>query len=133
MRFLKSALPIAFALAAVTTAGQAFDLQSGGSGPLTTTKLQLGIKSPDDCPGKGEINVWAFTTKPGTVSVLIVEKSGDVLGPYQVKTVAGSGGVVLGTYKKNLMIHQPLDEDYRVVSVDNPSVHSNWVPLTACL
>jgi hypothetical protein len=133
IRMLKTGLALALAFAAATGAANAFDLQGGGQAKLKTTKVQLGIISPDNCPGKGEIHVWAFTNKPGNVSVLIVEKSGDVLGPYQITTVAGSGGVVLGTYQKNLMIHNAIDEDYRVVSVDNPNVHSNWVPLTACL
>ena len=133
IRMLKSGLALALAFATVTTAASAFDLQGGGQVKLKTTKVQLGIISPDNCPGKGEIRIWAFTNKPGNVSVLLVEKGGDVLGPYQIKTVAGSGGVVLGTFEKNLMIHNAVDKNFRVVSVDNPTVHSNWVSLTACL
>jgi hypothetical protein len=132
IRILKSGLALALALAAVTTAANAFDLKGGGQVKLKTTKVQLGIISPDNCPGKGTLQAWIFTNKPGTVNIMIVEKGGDVAGPYQVTTVSGSGGTVLGSYKQNLMIQNPIDSEYRVVVVGS-DLHSNWVPLTACL
>src|SRR5688572_1118134 len=132
IQLLKTGLALVLGLAAISTAVQAFELQGGGQVKLKTTKVQLGVISPDTCPGKGVLQAWVFTNKPGTVSIMIVEKGGDVAGPYQVTTVAGSGGVVLGSYKQNLMIHNPIDEEYRVVVVGS-ELHSNWVPLTACL
>ena len=132
IHMLKTGLALALALATVTTAAQAFDLKGGGQVKLKTTNVQLGVISPDNCPGKGTIQAWVFTNKPGTVNIMIVEKGGDVAGPYAVTTVEGSGGVVLGTYKQNLMIHNPIDEEYRVVVVGS-DLHSNWVPLTACI
>jgi hypothetical protein len=132
IRMLKSGLALALALGALTGAASALDLKGGGQVKLKTTKVQLGIISPDDCPGQGVLQAWIFTNKPGKVSILIVEKDGDVAGPYQVTTVAGSGGTVLGSYKQNLMIHHPIDNQYRVAVVGS-DVHSNWVPLAACL
>ncbi len=132
IRMLKSGLALALAFAAVTTAASALDLKAGGQVKLKTTKVQLGIISPDNCPGKGTLQAWVFTNKPGTVNIMIVEKGGDVAGPYQVTTVSGSGSTVLGSYKQNLMISQPIDSEYRVVVVGS-DLHSNWVPLTACL
>ena len=125
-------LALTFALATAANAAQAFDLKAGGQAKLKTTKVQLGIISPDNCPGKGVLQAWVFTNKPGTVSIMIVENGGDVAGPYQVTTVAGSGGTVLGSHKQNLMIHHSIDSEYRVVVVGSDQ-HSNWVPLTACL
>ncbi len=132
IRMLKSGLALALALAAVPTVANAFDLQAGGQVKLKTTKVQLGIISPDNCPGKGTLQAWVFTNKPGTVNIMIVEKGGDVAGPYAVTTVSGSGNTVLGSYKQNLMINHPIDSEYRVVVVGS-DLHSNWVPLTACL
>jgi hypothetical protein len=131
-RMLTGALALTLALASATSAAPALDLQGGGQVKLKTTKVQLGIISPENCPGKGVLQAWVFTNKPGTVSIMIVEKGGEVAGPYQVTTVAGSGGTVLGSYKQNLMIHHPIDREYRVV-VAGSDLHSNWAPLTGCL
>lgn len=96
------------------------------------TKAQLGIVPPpdNDCPGIAKLNVWIFTNQPGTASFMIVRQGGNVSGPYQVQSVAGAGGVNLGTYQQNLNIVQPIEAYYRVV-IPNSDVASNWVPLFA--
>lgn len=130
---LRTALAVTLAIAATATATQAFELKGGGAVKLKPTKAQLGIIAPDNgvCPGAAKLTAWVFTNKPGTVNILLVKKSGEVSGPYPVTTVKGSNGVVLGSYTQGMMIHNPIDSEYRVV-VAGTSVGSNWVPLTAC-
>ena len=132
IRSLKTGLALALALVAVTGAAQAFDLKGGGQVKPKPTKVQLGIISPDNCPGKGTIQVWMFSNVPGTFDILIVKKGGNVAGPYSITTVEGSGGVIMGSYKQNMMLHNAIDAEYRVV-IPNSTIASNWVPLTACL
>jgi hypothetical protein len=122
------------ALATATLVGSAaaFDLTSGGSGPLKATKLQLGIISPANnvCPGPGKLTAWLQTNKPGTLDILLVKKGGAVAGPYSITTVKGANGIVMGSYTQNLMVANPVDAEYRVVEVKS-KLASNWAPLTA--
>lgn len=128
---LKSGLVALVALAAATGGAQALDLKAGGAGKLTVTKAQLGIIPPSTgiCPAGAKLTAWVFTNKPGTVQIMLVRGDGQVTGPYPVTTVAGSGGVVVGSYKTKKKIIKPIDTQYRVV-VAGSDVGSNWVPLT---
>lgn len=131
---LKMAAALALVLTAATGAAQAFDLKGGGQVKLKPTKAQLGIISPADgvCPGAAKVTAWVFTNKPGTIDIMLVNQKGGVYGPYPVKTVEGSGGVIMGSLNTGFMINAPTDTAYRVVIAGSPVV-SNWVPLTACL
>src|SRR5690606_18817550 len=110
------------------------DLQGGGQVKLRPTKAQLGIKSPADgvCPGAAKVTAWVFTNKPGKVDFMLVRKSGGVLGPYTVESVATAGGKYMGTLNTGFMIDAPTDTAYRIV-IAGSDVVSNWVPMTACL
>jgi hypothetical protein len=93
------------------------------------TKVQLGIIPPDACPGVAKLAVWVFANQNGHASFLLVRReTGAVSGPYEVDVVAGSGGVHLGTYTRNVNITQSTYAEYRVV-IPNSDVHSNWVSL----
>lgn len=122
---------VAFAIGA-TGSAQALDFKVGSPGKLVPTKIQLGIISPPEgqCPGNGKLTAWVQTNKPGTIDILLVRKGGNVAGPYAVTTVKGANGVIMGSYSRNLTIHNSIDAEYRVVVAGTP-VASNWVPLVA--
>ncbi len=124
----------ALAIGTVALAGTAgaLDLKSGNSGKLVPTQIQLGIISPPDhaCPGKGKLTAWVETNKPGTLDILLVQKGGNVAGPYSVTTVKGANGLIMGSYTQNLMVTNPVDAEYRVVAVQS-KLASNWAPLVA--
>src|SRR5688572_7364942 len=98
--------------------------QAGALGPFgfanptepgfQVTKAQLGIISPANnvCPGNGTMTAWVFSNQPGSVDILIVRKGGAVAGPYKVTTVAGAGGIYMGSYTKALNIVSPVDAEY---------------------
>lgn len=122
----------AIALSSVALAGGIADFKVGNAGKLVPTSIQLGIISPEDnvCPGNGKLTAWVESNKPGTISIMIVRKGGNVAGPYAVSTVKGANGIVMGSYTQNLPINTPIDAEYRVV-VAGTSVVSNWAPLYA--
>lgn len=130
--FVKSCA-IALTLTALAGgAAHAFDLQAGGAPKLKPTAAQLGIISPagNACPGNAKLTAWISTNTPGTLDILIVRKGGNVAGPYAVTTIAGAGGVAMGSYSKVLNIVAPIDAEYRVV-IPGSTVASNWAPLVA--
>ena len=131
---IKTILAATLALAAAASAASAFELQGGGTVKFKPTKAQLGIVSPADgvCPGAAKVNGWVFSNKPGTASVMLVNKKGGVYGPYPVKTVEAAGGKAMGSFSTGFAIDAPTDTHYRIV-IANSDVASNWVPLTACL
>ncbi len=134
MSAIRTVLAGALALAAIATTAQAFELQAGGAVKFRPIKAQLGIVSPADgvCPGAAKVTGWVFSNKPGTASVMLVNANGGVYGPYPVKTVETADGKAMGSFSTGFMIDAPTDTSYRLV-IANSDVHSNWVPLTACL
>ncbi|MBU1303898.1 MAG: hypothetical protein KKF33_00045 [Alphaproteobacteria bacterium] len=129
---LKAGLIALLTLTAVTGGASALDLKAGGQVKLKATSAQLGIISPagNVCPGPAKLTAWVRTNKPGTVPILIVRKGGQVSGPYNVTTVKGANGVIMGSYSKPMNIVTPIDAEYRIV-IPGSTVASNWVPLTA--
>lgn len=129
---LKAGLIALLTLTAVTGSANALDLKGGGQIKLKATSAQLGIISPVNnvCPGPDKLTAWVRTNKPGTVPILIVRKGGQVSGPYNVTTVKGANGVIMGSYSKPMNIVTPIDAEYRIV-IPGSTVASNWAPLTA--
>ncbi|MEP3047460.1 MAG: hypothetical protein ABJL55_11000 [Roseibium sp.] len=125
------ALGLLAALATPDTA-YALNIQAPSEPKLKVTKMQMGIKSPavSACPAEAKLNVWVFTNKEGTVPVYIARASGQVAGPFNVTTKKLATGVYVGTYSRDLAIHQPIDARYRA-SVPSHKQLSNWVPLKA--
>lgn len=128
---IRTTLAATLALAVTATAAGAFGLQAGGEPKPKPTKAQLGIISPDNCPGGWTGKIWVFSNVPGTFNVMLVREDGQVKGPYSVTTVNGSGGVVLGEHIIKGKVFKPTDTKYRV-AVANSNVGSNWVPLSGC-
>ena len=131
-RFVTAISALAIGTVAFAGTAGALDLKAGNSGKLVPTQIQLGIISPPDniCPGKGKLTAWVETNKPGTLDILLVQKGGNVAGPYSVTTVKGANGLVMGSYTQNLMVTNPVDAEYRVVAVQS-KLASNWAPLVA--
>jgi hypothetical protein len=131
IRSLQAGFTAIALLAAALTGTQALELQGGGTVKAKPTKAQLGIISPQACPGGWQGKIWVFSNVPGTFNVMLVRKDGQVKGPYAVTTVNGSGGVVLGEHTIKGKVTVPTDTKYRV-AVAGSNVGSNWVPLSGC-
>ncbi|MBD8875138.1 hypothetical protein [Roseibium polysiphoniae] len=127
-----TALAATLALAALSSSASANDLAAPGETALKVTKLQMGIKGPAvaACPADAELNIWVFTNKEGTVPVYIAKAGGGVTGPHQVTTKKTANGTYMGTYFRDLTIHQPIDARYRASAPQHKQL-SNWVPLKA--
>ncbi|MCB1517224.1 MAG: hypothetical protein KDJ19_06365 [Hyphomicrobiaceae bacterium] len=114
----------------IAAANGPFDLQGGGQVKPRVTKMQMGIVSPDAavCPAQVPLKVWVFSNKPGAFPILLVSSTGVVLGPYQVQTQPGSGGVNLGTWENSMLVGSTTHTSYRVVT-PNSEIATQWVPL----
>lgn len=121
---------LAFAVNAGSAGALELNLKSGSSPKLKAKQVQLGIISPDSCPGEAKLTAWVHTNTTGTVSFMLVRKSGKVYGPYTAEAVKGSGGTYLATYSRNLQLVSEFYDEYRVV-VPGANIASNWVSLEA--
>jgi hypothetical protein len=122
----------AIAISAPAFAGQ--KLAAPQDGPMIVKSAQFAIKSPasNACPAPAKSTAWIFTTKPGTVSYMIVRKGGSVAGPFKAEAVkAASGQGAIATVKREFEVKSVIDADYRILVAGSGGVVSNWAPLKA--
>lgn len=121
---------VAIALSAPVFAGQ--KLVAPQDGPMVVKSAQFAIKSPasNACPAPAKSTAWIFTSKPGTVSYMVLRKGGSVSGPFTAEAVKAPSGA-LATITRNFEINQAIDTEYRVLVAGSGGVVSNWAPLKA--
>ncbi|MBU4531592.1 MAG: hypothetical protein KUA43_15625 [Hoeflea sp.] len=103
-------------------------------GPMLVKSAQFAIKSPasNTCPAPAKSTGWIFTSKPGTVSYMIVRKGGGVAGPFKAEAVkAASGAGAMATIKRDFEVNSAIDAEYRILVAGSGGIASNWAPLRA--
>lgn len=121
-------------LAAVATAALAGNIMAPTAAALKVTKAQLAIKSPtvNVCPAAASMTGWIFTNKPGTLEYMIVRKSGQVTGPFQIQSKTGGNGLHMASFSRNFQVHHKIDAEYRIlIGSKYGKALSNWAPLKA--
>ena len=116
-----------------TTAALAQNFQSGGNGPDTVFRAQLGIKGPTTtvCPNEATVTGWVFTNYSGPVQVMIARKGQGVGQPVTIQAKPAANGEFMATYNRKIQIVSPIDAEYRMLVGGGSGVMSNWVPLKA--
>jgi hypothetical protein len=130
---MKAACLATIGLLAATGLAHAQNFQNPGVSSMKATGAQLAIKSPkvNVCPTPAKMVGWIMTTKPGTVSYMIVRRGGSVSGPFNAEAVPAAKGA-MATITRNVTIHDPIDAEYRILVADGTGkVVSNWAPLKA--
>lgn len=112
---------------------QSNDLQSGGNGPDTVYRAQLGIKGPstNTCPNQAKVTGWVFTNYAGPVQVMIARRGQGVGHPVTIQAVPAANGQFMATYSQTVQIVAPMDAEYRLLVGGGSGVVSNWAPLKA--
>ncbi len=135
MTFASRALVSLFASAVLVSAAsaQANDLLSGGNGPDTVLRAQLGIKGPatNTCPNEATVTGWVFTNYAGPVQVMIARRGQGVGQPVTIQAKPAANGQYMATYSRTIPIVAPIDAEYRLLVGGGSGVMSNWAPLKA--
>lgn len=135
MTFASRALVSLFASAVLVSAAsaQTNDLLSGGNGPDTVLRAQLGIKGPatSTCPNEATVTGWVFTNYAGPVQVMIARRGQGVGQPVTIQAKPAANGQYMATYSRTIPIVAPIDAEYRLLVGGGSGVMSNWAPLKA--
>lgn len=97
---------------------------------IDRVQLALADSGGAACPRNATATVWVHTDGPGTVKVLIRNRSGGATGTATAQAVKGSGGRYLATVKNLFTITTGVDIQYRAEVVGSGKA-SNWVPFAA--
>jgi hypothetical protein len=118
---------------ATGASAQIEDLQSGGDGPDTVLRAQLGIKGPttNTCPNEATVTGWVFTNYAGPVQVMIARRGQGVGQPVMIEAKPAANGEYMATYSRTFPITGPVDAEYRLLVGGGSGVMSNWAPLKA--